>query len=116
LIGKYFEEISQDTGKYVFGVDDTLMALEMGAVETLIIWENLDINIIMNPFFPLNFSFCLTAQVRPIPWPSFIMNVNYSTSWNVSWGWKPPWQSIRRYWLLYFGVSVMMISMSIGGT
>jgi peptide subunit release factor 1 (eRF1) len=30
LIGKYFEEISQDTGKYVFGVDDTLKALEMG--------------------------------------------------------------------------------------
>ncbi|KAJ4877908.1 Eukaryotic peptide chain release factor subunit 1-3 [Raphanus sativus] len=44
LIGKYFEEISQDTGKYVFGVDDTLKALDMGAVETLIVWENLDIN------------------------------------------------------------------------
>ncbi|VVA91160.1 unnamed protein product [Arabis nemorensis] len=44
LIGKYFEEISQDTGKYVFGVDDTLKALEMGAIETLIVWENLDIN------------------------------------------------------------------------
>ncbi|KAH7279221.1 hypothetical protein KP509_37G011000 [Ceratopteris richardii] len=44
LIGKYFEEISQDTGKYVFGIDDTLKALEMGAVETLIVWENLDIN------------------------------------------------------------------------
>ncbi|WVZ15166.1 hypothetical protein V8G54_012732 [Vigna mungo] len=44
LIGKYFEEISQDTGKYVFGVDDTLKALEMGAVETLIVWENLDMN------------------------------------------------------------------------
>jgi len=44
LIGKYFEEISQDTGKYVFGVEDTLKALEMGAVETLIVWENLDIN------------------------------------------------------------------------
>ncbi|XP_010530668.1 PREDICTED: eukaryotic peptide chain release factor subunit 1-1 [Tarenaya hassleriana] len=44
LIGKYFEEISQDTGKYVFGVDDTLKALESGAVETLIVWENLDIN------------------------------------------------------------------------
>ncbi|KAL0369218.1 UNVERIFIED_CONTAM: Eukaryotic peptide chain release factor subunit-3 [Sesamum calycinum] len=43
LIGKYFEEISQDTGKYVFGVDDTLKVLEMGAVETLIVWENLDI-------------------------------------------------------------------------
>ncbi|OIW16081.1 hypothetical protein TanjilG_04616 [Lupinus angustifolius] len=44
LIGKYFEEISQDTGKYVFGVDDTLKALEMGSVETLIVWENLDMN------------------------------------------------------------------------
>jgi peptide chain release factor subunit 1 len=44
LIGKYFEEISQDTGKYVFGVEDTLKALEMGAIETLIVWENLDIN------------------------------------------------------------------------
>lgn len=43
LIGKYFEEISQDTGKYVFGVDDTLKALEMGAVEMLIVWENLEI-------------------------------------------------------------------------
>ncbi|KAF9588359.1 hypothetical protein IFM89_008789 [Coptis chinensis] len=36
LIGKYFEEISQDIGKYVFGIDDTLKALEMGAVEILI--------------------------------------------------------------------------------
>lgn len=43
LIGKYFEEISQDTGKYVFGADDTLKALDMGAVDTLIVWENLDI-------------------------------------------------------------------------
>merc|ERR1712150_155832 len=30
-------------GKYFFGVDDALKALEMGAVETLICWENLDI-------------------------------------------------------------------------
>jgi peptide chain release factor subunit 1 len=44
LIGKYFDEISQDTGKYVFGVDDTLKALEMSAVETLILWENLEVN------------------------------------------------------------------------
>lgn len=43
FIGKYFDEISQDTGKYCFGVDDTLRALEMGAVEILIVWENLDI-------------------------------------------------------------------------
>ncbi|XP_033756375.1 eukaryotic peptide chain release factor subunit 1 [Pecten maximus] len=43
LIGRYFDEISQDTGKYCFGVDDTLRALEMGAVDILIVWENLDI-------------------------------------------------------------------------
>ena len=41
LIGRYFDEISQDTQKYCFGVDDTLRALEMGAVDTLIVWENL---------------------------------------------------------------------------
>jgi peptide chain release factor subunit 1 len=43
LIQKYFDEISQDTGRYCFGIDDTLKALELGAVETLIVWENLDI-------------------------------------------------------------------------
>ena len=43
LIQKYFDEISQDTGKYCFGIDDTLKALELGAVQTLIVWENLDI-------------------------------------------------------------------------
>jgi peptide chain release factor subunit 1 len=43
LIGRYFDEISQDTGKYCFGVDDTLRALEMGAVEILITWENLEV-------------------------------------------------------------------------
>lgn len=43
LIQKYFDEISQDTGKYCFGVDDTLKGLELGAVETLIVWENLDV-------------------------------------------------------------------------
>lgn len=41
--GRYFDEISQDTGKYCFGVEDTLKALEMGAVEILIVYENLDI-------------------------------------------------------------------------
>lgn len=40
---KLFEEISQDTNKYVFGVDETLHGLEMGAVETIIVWENLDV-------------------------------------------------------------------------
>ncbi|KAH7914060.1 peptide chain release factor eRF1/aRF1 [Hygrophoropsis aurantiaca] len=43
LIQRYFDEISQDTGKYCFGIDDTLKALDLGSVETLIVWENLDI-------------------------------------------------------------------------
>ncbi|RIA91965.1 eukaryotic polypeptide releasing factor [Glomus cerebriforme] len=43
LIQKYFDEISQDTGKFCFGVEDTLKGLELGAVETLIVWENLDV-------------------------------------------------------------------------
>lgn len=43
LIQHYFDEISQDTGKYCFGIDDTLKGLELGAVETLIVWENLDV-------------------------------------------------------------------------
>ncbi|KAI3622942.1 translation termination factor eRF1 [Malassezia furfur] len=42
LIQKYFDEISMETGKYCFGVEDTFRALEMGAVETLIVWENLE--------------------------------------------------------------------------
>jgi peptide chain release factor subunit 1 len=43
LIQKYFDEISLETGKYCFGIDDTFKALDLGAVETLIVWENLEI-------------------------------------------------------------------------
>ena len=44
LLQRYMDEISQDTGKYCFMVDDTLKALDLGAVEDLIVYENLDIN------------------------------------------------------------------------
>lgn len=44
LLATYFGEISRDTGKFCFGVRDTLYALESGAVDELIVWENLDIN------------------------------------------------------------------------
>jgi peptide chain release factor subunit 1 len=44
LIGKYFDEISQDTGKFCFSVEDTLNCLDMGAVETLLVWEELPVN------------------------------------------------------------------------
>lgn len=42
LIQRYFDEIDQDSGKYCFGIEDTMRALEMGAVETTIVWENYD--------------------------------------------------------------------------
>jgi peptide chain release factor subunit 1 len=42
LIGKYFEEISQDSGKVCYGIEDTLKAMELGAAEILIVYENLD--------------------------------------------------------------------------
>ncbi len=44
LISTFFEEIAQDTGRYGFGVDDTLRCLDIGAVQTLIVWENLETN------------------------------------------------------------------------
>jgi len=44
LLQRYFDEISQDTGKYCFMVQDTLHALEMSSVDTLIVWENLAVN------------------------------------------------------------------------
>ena len=44
LLQKYMDEISQDTGRYCFMVEDTLNALDLGAVEDLIIWDNLTIN------------------------------------------------------------------------
>ena len=44
LLQRYMDEISQDTGKYCFMVQDTLQALEMSSVETLIVWENLAVN------------------------------------------------------------------------
>jgi len=51
LISSYFDEISRDTGKYCFAIGDTILALEQGAVEKLIVWENLDIKryVLRNP-------------------------------------------------------------------
>ena len=47
LINKYFDEISQDSGKVCYGIDDTLKALEAGAAETLIIYENMDMTCLL---------------------------------------------------------------------
>jgi peptide chain release factor subunit 1 len=42
VIGKFFDEIAKDSGKYVFGLKDTLEAMENGCIDILIIWENLE--------------------------------------------------------------------------
>jgi peptide chain release factor subunit 1 len=42
LIGAFMEEIAVDSGRFVFGVAESLKALEIGAIETLIAWENLE--------------------------------------------------------------------------
>ncbi|GMM57288.1 translation termination factor eRF1 [Maudiozyma humilis] len=43
LLDAYFDEISQDTGKFCYGVDDTIKALDLGSIEILIVFENLNI-------------------------------------------------------------------------
>jgi len=41
LVAKFFEQITLDTGKFCHGIEDTMKALEMGAVEMLLVWEEL---------------------------------------------------------------------------
>eukprot|EP00747_Dinoflagellata_sp_TGD_P012818 gnl/TRDRNA2_/TRDRNA2_122020_c0_seq1.p1 gnl/TRDRNA2_/TRDRNA2_122020_c0~~gnl/TRDRNA2_/TRDRNA2_122020_c0_seq1.p1 ORF type:complete len:354 (-),score=71.63 gnl/TRDRNA2_/TRDRNA2_122020_c0_seq1:52-966(-) len=43
VISRLLNEIAKDTGKFCFGAQDTLEALENGAVETLIMWEDLQL-------------------------------------------------------------------------
>ncbi|KAJ1947817.1 translation termination factor eRF1 [Kickxella alabastrina] len=42
LIVKFFGEISQSTGKIIYDMNDTFKLLDMGIVEMVIIWENLE--------------------------------------------------------------------------
>ena len=41
LLRRFLEEIHRDTGRYCFMIGDTMRALEMGAVEILLVWEQL---------------------------------------------------------------------------
>ncbi|KAJ1727378.1 translation termination factor eRF1 [Coemansia biformis] len=43
LFSRYFDDMALDPGKITYGHRDTLDALREGAVETLIVWEDLDI-------------------------------------------------------------------------
>ena len=41
LIDQFMYEIAMDSGKFVYGVDDTMKMLEAGVVQVLIVWEGL---------------------------------------------------------------------------
>lgn len=43
-IDRFFNEININSGKFCFGIKDTFHALESGACEDLIVWEDLKIN------------------------------------------------------------------------
>jgi len=43
LISRFFDEIAQDTGRYCFGIRDTMFALDSGAAEILIVFDSLDL-------------------------------------------------------------------------
>jgi peptide chain release factor subunit 1 len=51
LLAAYFSEISQDSKKYCYGVQDTLAGLERGAVSEIIVYEALQVNryVLRNP-------------------------------------------------------------------
>mmetsp|Transcript_9199 Transcript_9199/g.14542 ORF Transcript_9199/g.14542 Transcript_9199/m.14542 type:complete len:394 (+) Transcript_9199:87-1268(+) len=45
IINYLFEEIAKNSGKYVFGFSETIEALKSGAIENIILWENLEVKI-----------------------------------------------------------------------
>ena len=64
VIGRFFEEIALDTGMITFGVEDTMKALELGALETMMLFENIEIMRyeIKNPVKNETKTFLLNAQ------------------------------------------------------
>merc|ERR1712183_873928 len=43
VLSLLFNEMAKDTGKYCFGAEDTMSALEDGLLEILILWEDLEL-------------------------------------------------------------------------
>merc|ERR1719174_2774686 len=64
LVSKFLEEVSLDTGKYCFGIKETMMGLEAGAVETLIVWEQFKMQrvVIRNPHTDIKETKVLTDE------------------------------------------------------
>lgn len=63
LVSKFLEEVSTDSGRYCFGIKETMQGLEAGAVETLIVWEGFDMTrvVIRNPHTDIKETKVLTA-------------------------------------------------------
>jgi len=46
MIQKFMDQINLDTGLVVYGVNETVECLKQGAIETLIVFENSDYQIV----------------------------------------------------------------------
>ena len=69
VIGKFFEAISLDTGMIVFGVEDTMKALELENLESILLFENIEVTRyeIKNPAKGDTKIFFLTPQQEQDP-------------------------------------------------
>merc|ERR1719271_325053 len=69
LVSKFLEEVSTDSGKYCFGIKETMMGLEAGAVETLIVWEQFKMQrvVIRNPHTDTTEVHVLTTEQKKDP-------------------------------------------------
>lgn len=69
LISQFFEEINRDTGKYCFGVRDIMFALDQGAVETLLVYEDLTISrvVVKDPVTEETDTLYITVEDRNNP-------------------------------------------------
>jgi len=83
LVSKFFEEIALDTGMIVFGVEDTLKALELGALELIMLFEDIEVTryVIKNPVKGDTKTLFLTPaqqkdqkyfKVKPVAWISML--------------------------------------------
>ena len=43
IIGKFFDEIAMDTGMIVFGVEDTMKALDLRNLDMIMLFENIEV-------------------------------------------------------------------------
>jgi len=50
-LANFFQEIATDSGKYCYGVEDTMKSLvELGAIENLLLFEGLDyVRVVLRP-------------------------------------------------------------------